>query len=114
MVTFKEEGFAQCQSCGKHLEPEDVAGVLIDSGAAHIAKMEGDDSWEKGNCSDCDGYHTVVRTENHELICASCFGVFDSLECCDWCNELNSGNMEHSYFSGCNHCDGMEQSHYHD
>ena len=74
-VTLKEEGFGQCQSCGKHLESGDVAGVLIDGGAAHIAAMEGDDSWGEGNCSDCDGYHTVVRTVNDEWICASCFGV---------------------------------------
>jgi len=50
-VTLKEEGFGQCQSCGKHLEPENVAEALIDSGAAHIAAMEGDDSWGEGNCS---------------------------------------------------------------
>ena len=106
-VTLKEEGFGQCQSCGKHLEPEDVAGVLIDDGAAHIAAMEGDDSWGEGNCSECDGYHTVVRTENDEWICASCFGAFNSLEVCGWCNELNTGDIEHSYVSGCNHCDGM-------
>lgn len=107
IVTLKEEGFGRCQSCGKNLEPEDVAGALIDSGAAHIAAMEGDDSWGEGNCSDCDGYHTVVRTENDEWICASCFGVFDSLETCGWCNELNTGDMKHSYVAGCNHCEGM-------
>ena len=107
VVTLKNEGFGQCQSCGKNLEPEDVAGALIDDGAAHIAAMEGDDSWGEANCSDCDGYHTVVRTENDEWICASCFGVFDSLEACGWCNELNTGDMEHSYITGCNHCEGM-------
>jgi len=107
IVTLKEEGFGQCQSCGKHLESEDVAGALIDSGAAYIAAKEGDDSWGEGNCSDCDGYHTVVRTENDEWICASCFGVFESLQACGWCNELNTGDMEHSYVAGCNHCDGM-------
>lgn len=106
-VILKEEGFGQCQSCGKHLEPEDVAGALIASGAVLIAAMEGADSWKEGNCSICDGYHTVVRTENDEWICASCFGVFESLEACGWCNELNTGDMEHSYVTGCNHCDGM-------
>jgi len=106
-VTLKKEGFGQCHSCRKHLEPEDIAGVLIDSGAAHVAAMEGDYSWGEGNCSDCDGYHTVVRTENDEWICATCFGVFESLEVCDWCNELNTGDMEHSYVTGCNHCEGM-------
>lgn len=106
-VTLKEEGFGQCESCEKKLEPEDVAGALIDSDYAHIAAMEGDYSWGEGNCSDCDGYHTVVRTENDERICASCFGVFESLEVCGWCNELNTGDMENSYFAGCNHCEGM-------
>lgn len=106
-VILKNEGFGQCQSCKKNLEPEDVAGALIDSGAAHIAAMEGDDSWGEGNCSECDGYHTVVRTENDEWICASCFGVFASLETCGWCNEPNTGDMEHSYVAGCNHCEGM-------
>ena len=107
VVTLKEEGFGQCGSCGKQLEPEDVAGALIDSGAAHIAAKDGDDSWSEGNCSECDGYHTVARTENDEWICTSCFGVFESLEACDWCNELNTGAMEHSYVGGCNHCEGM-------
>lgn len=107
IVTLKEEGFGQCQSCGKHLEPEEAAGALIDSDAAHIAAMEGDYSWSEGNCSDCDGYHTVVRTENDEWICASCFGVFKSLQTCGWCHELNTGDMEHSYVAGCNYCDGM-------
>ncbi len=106
IVTLKEEGFGQCQSCGKHLEPEDVAGALIDdSVAAHIAVMDGDDSRHEGNCSDCDGYYTVVRTENDEWICASCFGIFKSLQECEWFNELNTGDMEYSYFTGCNFCD---------
>ena len=107
VVTLKEEVFGQCGSCGKQLELEDVAGALIDSGAAHIAAMDGDDLWGEGNCSECDGYHIVVRTENDEWICASCFGVFESLEVCNWCNELNTGDMEHSYVDGCNHCEGM-------
>lgn len=111
LITLKEEGFGDCESCQRRLEPEDIAEVLIDSGAAHVAAMEGDDSWGEGNCSDCDGYHTVVRTENDEWICASCFGVFDTLESCGWCNELNTGDMEHSYVAGCNHCDGMSGWH---
>ncbi len=106
-VALKEEGIGQCQSCGKSLEPDNVARALIDSGAAYIAAMEGDDSWSEGNCSECDGYHTVVHTENDEWICASCFEVFESLEACGWCNELNTDDMEHSYVAGCNYCDGM-------
>ena len=106
-VTFREEGFAICRSCGKSFEPEDVADLLVDSRAAHIAAMKGYDLQNIGNCSDCDGYHTVIQTENDEWICVSCFETFESLESCEWCNDLNTGNMEDSYVAGCNHCDGM-------
>lgn len=111
IVTLREEGVVTCQSCGKHLEPEQVADALIDSGALNIAVMEGNNSWDAGNCSYCDGYQTVVRTENDEWICAQCFEVFGSLERCDWCHELNTGNMEDSYLEGCNQCEGMLRYH---
>jgi len=106
IVTFRNEGVGNCQSCGKHFEPDNVAGVLIDSAAAHMAAMDGDDSWDSGNCYDCDGYHTVVRTNNDEWICASCFEIFKSLSTCGWCDELNTGDMEDSYVTGCNFCEG--------
>ena len=106
-VTMKVEGFGQCPSCAKNLEPEDVADALIDSSAAHIAVKEGDGSWDAGNCRECGGYHTVAHTENDEWICASCFETFESLAACGWCDEYNTGDLEHSYLSGCSHCDGM-------
>ncbi len=106
-VTFVSEGHSRCDECGKIFEPEDLASELIDSGAAHMAAMDGDDSMDAGNCSDCDGYHTVVTTESEEIICTSCFSSFEYLQRCGWCNEPNTGDMEHSNWSGCNHCDGQ-------
>ncbi|MCC5982714.1 MAG: hypothetical protein JJU26_13460 [Oceanicaulis sp.] len=106
-VVFRNEGFAICGQCQSSIEPEDLAKALIDEGAAHIAAMDGDYSWGEGNCSDCDGHHTVVKTVNDEWICASCLGNFDELQICDWCNEPNTGDMEQSYVAGCNHCEGM-------
>jgi len=106
IVTFRNEGVGVCPSCEKHFEPEDVASELIDSASAHIAAMDGDDSWDSGNCSYCNGYHTVVRTENDEWICASCLEAFEFLSRCGWCNELNTGDMEDSYVTGCNFCEG--------
>lgn len=105
-VDFANEGFSTCGSCGKHLEPEHVVDVLIDDEAVHIAAMDGDDSWDLGNCSNCDSYQTVVRIADDKYICASCFEEFESLQSCEWCNELNTGDMEHSYIAGCNHCEG--------
>ncbi|MBU1565084.1 MAG: hypothetical protein KJ630_05580 [Proteobacteria bacterium] len=110
-VFFMDEGFSICLECGKKYEPEDLAEVLIDSGGAHIAAMDGDDTSYSANCSECDGYQTVVRTENDEHICASCFGIFDSLQVCQWCNEYNTGDMEYSYTFGCNFCEGSSGSH---
>ena len=107
-VRFVNEGFAGCENCGTNLEPEHVAGSLIDEGAAYIAAKEGDDSWNPGNCSDCGGYHTVARLsdEGDAWLCASCFGEFYSMAWCGFCNELNTGDMEHSYWVGCGICDG--------
>ena len=105
-VTFINEGFGQCDNCSKRFEPDDLAYELIDEKAAYVAAKEGDSSWNLGNCSDCDGYHTVVRTEADEYICTSCFLTLEHLEYCDWCNEPNTGDMENSSWAGCNHCDG--------
>ena len=110
-VIFSGEGFATCQSCNKSLEPENVRVALIDSDTTHITSRTSDGLYNIGNCSDCDGYNTVIQTENDEWICVSCFETFKSLENCEWCDELNTGNMEDSYISGCNQCDGMIKYH---
>lgn len=105
-VTFIDEGFARCDGCGDSFEPEHLADEMIDGGAAHIAAMDGDNSYDPGNCSDCEGYHTVVRTEDDEFICTSCFLVCEHLQNCHWCGEPNTGDMEYSMWKGCGICDG--------
>lgn len=107
VVTFTNEGFATCLSCGESLEPEDVVKELFDDGAAYISAMNGGDGAEPGNCSDCDGYHTVIPTDNGDWLCANCFTVSNHIEHCGWCNEANNGDMEYSYVTGCNHCEGL-------
>ena len=108
-VRFVNEGFGECGSCGRSFEPEDVVGALMDEGAAYVATKEGDELWDPGNCSVCDGYQTVVRLndDGDRHICASCFGEFDSLHRCDVCNELNTDDMTDSVWFGCNVCDGI-------
>ena len=107
-VQFANEGFGACGNCETRFEPENVADALADERATYTAVKEGDDTWNPGNCSDCDGYHTVVRLseDGDSWICASCFGEFDSMAFCGWCNELNTGGMEDSYWAGCSVCDG--------
>lgn len=105
LVIFRDEGFADCHSCKKSYEPNDLASLLIDSFSTYNFHIEGGES-NIGNCSYCDGFQTVVKTENYDWVCTSCFEEFDELNYCDWCNELNTGDMEQSYAFGCNHCDG--------
>lgn len=104
-VVIANEGYAACEHCGKQIEPEHLADALTDHAAAHIAIADGDDSWEPANCGACDGYHTVVKRGDH-YFCTSCFDISDHVEQCGWCNEFNTGDMEHSYSTGCSHCDG--------
>jgi hypothetical protein len=104
-IMIAGEGYSKCDHCNGVIEPEDLVNALIDDTAAHIAARDGDDSWEPANCGNCDGYHTVVM-RGDTYFCASCFEMSDHVEQCDWCNESNTGDMEHSYSTGCTHCDG--------
>ncbi len=111
IVTLKNEGFGHCESCEKSFEPIDVAGALIDRDAERSV-ADGDCSF-KGSCSECEGYHIVVRTENDEWICASCFDVFESLEVCLRCGKLTAG-VSNSFSSVCNDCEsGGRDKHEH-
>jgi len=104
-VVIANEGYATCEHCGEGIEPEHLADALTDHAAAHIGIADGGDRWEPANCGFCDGYHTVVERGDH-YFCASCFEISDQVEPCGWCSELNTGDMEHSYSTGCSHCDG--------
>lgn len=102
-MRFAGEGYAKCK-CGKDYDPPELANHLTDLVAAHIAAMDGDYT-ENANCSECDGYHTVVSV-NEQYFCTECFGLFQEIEFCGSCGEGNTGDMEHSAWNGCNHCDG--------
>jgi hypothetical protein len=58
-----------------------------------------------GNCSECEGYHTVCEYEG-KYLCINCFEVDDNMERCLWCNEANNGDMRDSYGKGCSLCAG--------
>jgi RNA polymerase-binding transcription factor DksA len=103
LVDFMDDGFATCDSCGKQFEPEDVVAVLTD-GTPYREFIE------LGNCSDCDGFHTVVPIGD-KYVCVRCLGVFESMQQCGWCMELNTGDMEGSFHFGCNHCAGNADEH---
>lgn len=103
-VRFEGEGFTTCQHCGKSLEPEHLADALEDETEAYMAVKEGDSA--RANCGDCDGYHTVIRTTDGPWFATCCLVEHEELQVCGWCNEYNTGDMELSYHTGCNICEG--------
>ncbi len=105
-VFFADEGRSNCHKCDKFFTPETLSDLLIDGGGAYEAAKEGDHTSYSANCGECEGYHTVILTENGEHICVNCLNTFESLNCCEWCNEENTGDMENSYWAGCSVCEG--------
>lgn len=105
-VEFADEGFSTCQECGRGFEPEILANILISQGHANYATKGPEGFGDLANCGECDSHHTVILTRKNELLCACCFGTFESLRVCGWCGEPNTGDMELSYLSGCGSCEG--------
>ena len=101
-IVIATEGYATCEHCEERIEPEH----LVDALTKDVVGTK--DYFETGlpaNCGNCEGYHTVVERGGH-YFCANCFDIFDDIEQCQWCNEYNTGDMEHSYSVGCSQCDG--------
>jgi len=104
-VVFHNEGYATCEPCEKIFNPEDLADILIDNKKT----QKGPDAscWPRGNCHECEyPQETVVSTRSGIYTCCSCLEAFDSLEACEFCGALNTGNMDDSYAVGCSMCDG--------
>lgn len=101
-IVIASEGYATCEHCDKRIRPEH----LVDALTKDVVGTK--DYFEIGlpaNCGTCEGYHTVVERGSH-YFCANCFDISDNIEQCQWCNEYNTGDMEHSFWNGCDHCDG--------
>jgi hypothetical protein len=91
-----------CAHCGQRESEADIAEKL---NQFVVTKDNYFDATVPGNCSDCDGYETIIQYHN-KYLCTSCFAVSDTLSACGWCNELNNGDMENSAYSGCSVCEG--------
>lgn len=106
LVEFTKEGFAKCDSCGKQLEPSDVA-VAIETGPAYIDPKEYDPPLTPAHCGICGDTNSVVETRTSDYFCSNCFEESDSVEFCEYCGDPNTYLSEDSYLSGCQACDGM-------
>lgn len=98
IMTIPESEEAECQSCGHQLNSEEIYKALEISG-------------EIAHCSECSGYQSVVCADDGKWVCLNCHYFFDEIDACGWCGDLNTGDMEGSYYSGCNVCEGLSGWH---
>lgn len=59
------------------------------------------------NCAHCSSPDSVVKHEER-YICSVCLEMNDTIAGCEWCNEsqMGGGDLEFSFESGCEFCDG--------
>ena len=96
------DGEKACE-CGYQLDQEALSDAVDTDPVTHDNYFD----YTHINCAACGGYQTVVH--HHELlICTECTSVFNEWGVCGWCNEgqVGGGDLEHSYYSGCELCDG--------
>lgn len=93
-----------CKKCQHEVSGESEIFNLLDQNI-HRNTKDDLDSNTPANCDECQGYQTVCEYEGGYL-CTSCFAYFDSVEQCEYCGDYMTGATEHTYVTGCEHCEG--------
>ncbi len=104
-------GFS-CTKCNGEVSGKREIFELLDQHSFRGTK----DSFEAdtpASCDECQGYHTVCEYEDGYL-CTNCFACFDAVGQCEWCNDPITGDTDHTYVTGCEHCDGYAGHHAND
>lgn len=92
-----------CGSCGQRPTQQHIAYSLEDPGAGRAIR-DGDDSYERGHCCECDMNDSVVQTRDGDLICSNCGYRHGEYEKCHRCGHNNTGDMSESSALGCPVC----------
>jgi len=79
----------------------DTSPATYDNHTNHVTK----------NCVMCGERGDVVEHGDY-FVCVDCFFITDDIEYCKWCDEgeIGGGDLENSYYHGCNFCYGREGS----
>ncbi|UXU75564.1 MULTISPECIES: hypothetical protein [unclassified Paracoccus (in: a-proteobacteria)] len=91
-----------CETCGHKV----TAGELSD--ALDTEYSDPSDYEPQVNCAMCSSMGRVVQ-HHDTFICTECLSTDESAPQCGWCNErqIGGGDLEFSYHSGCEFCDGQ-------
>ncbi len=59
------------------------------------------------NCADCYGRESVISHHDY-YICTKCRNISQTIGYCRWCSEgqMGGGDLEFSYYGGCEFCEG--------
>lgn len=97
-----DSGSHTCEECG-HVVTADELGDALNTEYSDPTDFD-----TPMNCVMCSGYHTGVQ-HHDKFICTECLATADSAPLCEWCNErqIGGGDLEFSYHSGCEFCDGQ-------
>jgi hypothetical protein len=96
---FPEYGFV-CSNCDYDADEGEIVELLEQVGGHSRS-----DEDESGNCDNCQTQGSMIRFGDGYL-CTSCLDPVGQLYRCEWCSELGTKYREHSYSSGCEHCEG--------
>lgn len=91
-----------CETCGHEVTTRELADAL------DTEYSDQSDYEPQINCAMCSSMGSVVQ--HHEtFICTECLSTDDSAPLCEWCNErqIGGGDLEYSYHSGGEFCDGQ-------
>tara|TARA_R110000868_G_scaffold178121_2_gene417612 strand:+ start:3669 stop:4736 length:1068 start_codon:yes stop_codon:yes gene_type:complete len=94
------EGATSCETCEHVATAADLAKVLQTD---YVDPVD----YIATNCAACYSPDSVAQHEEL-FVCTECLEVSDDAPMCGWCSErqIGGGDLEYSYQSGCEFCDG--------
>lgn len=89
-----------CSECGHEVTGEELDSVLSTEFVRH-------EDYRQMSCAYCTSMGCVVQ-HGDWFICLECLSHEEGIAECEWCNEMQigAGDLEFSYHSGCEFCDG--------
>jgi hypothetical protein len=91
-----------CEKCGQKIDLE----YLLDEYGPDTSTKEYFTEPTRGYCHWCERPEETVIYLEEELVCLSCLEPHSSMEECDWCGTMYTGDLSESGYLGCVMCDG--------
>jgi len=102
-IAVYDLGQGTCAKCHTSIDIDDLINVF---GVKQSPKEE---MYEPAHayCPNCEWVEqpTVVPYQD-KFFCLICLTVYDYIDNCMWCGELNAGDMSNSFLDGCVMCEG--------